>query len=71
MLVSSLDVWVLTDKSAPSAMTMGGCSGRTLSWVSMFGEVLLNQLLVPDLVDDVLSVADETEGCHDDKTGDE
>ena len=31
----------------------------------MFCEVLLNKLLVPDLIDEVLTVVDETEGCHD------
>ena len=44
----------------------GGCSGCT-AWVSELGEVLLNNLLIPDLVNDVLSVADETKGCHDEK----
>ena len=36
-----------------------------LSRVPVFGKVLLNNLLVFDVVNEVLTVAEETEGCHD------
>ena len=40
--------------------------GRMLSRVPVFCEVLLNQLLVFDVVDEVLSMIEETKGRHND-----
>ena len=56
MLVSSLD--------------NGGCDGRT-AWVTVLGDIFFDELLISDFVNNVLPVADKSEGCHDEERGDE
>ena len=65
MEVSSCTLCVLTERSASSAMTTdGGDSG--VRGKAILGDVLFNKNLGVNLVDDVLSVAKQSKGGHDD-----